>query len=184
MIGLHPGGKEMTVRLLDLSGICPPAGILELGAGGGDTAGYLKSLGFEVKAVDLNPAGPDVEPGDMRKLDFAEESLCGQRWAAKANVVFYWSFVPYRSEWRYGIHAHRMIMVDMGHVGENLYLACTALGLGTCGIGAYDQKLCDKTFQLDGEEEFTLYTQSVGTVKDEDEGKEKAFYSFVEEQGL
>ena len=69
-------------------------------------------------------------------------------------------------------------------LGENLYLACTALGLGTCGIGAYDQKLCDKTFQLDGEEEFTLYTQSVGTVKDEDEGKEKAFYSFVEEQGL
>ena len=62
------------------------------------------------------------------------------------------------------------------------HLACTALGLGTCGIGAYDQKLCDKTFQLDGEEEFTLYTQSVGTVKDEDEGKEKAFYSFVEEQ--
>ena len=56
------------------------------------------------------------------------------------------------------------------------------MGLGTCGIGAYDQKLCDKTFQLDGEEEFTLYTQSVGTVKDEDEGKEKAFYSFVEEQ--
>lgn len=26
-----------------------------------------------------------------------EESLCGQRWAAKSNVVFYWSFVPYRS---------------------------------------------------------------------------------------
>ena len=42
-------------------------------------------------------------------LDFAEESLCGQRWAAKANVVFYWSFVPYRSEWRYGIFAHKLI---------------------------------------------------------------------------
>ena len=81
-------------------------------------------------------------------LDFAEESLCGQRWAAKANVVFYWSFVPYRSEWRYGIFAHKLIMADMGHVGENLYLACAALGLGTCGIGAYDQALCDKAFQL------------------------------------
>ena len=57
---------------------------------------------------------------------------------------------------------HRMIMADMGHVGENLYLGCAALGLGTCGIGAYDQKLCDSTFQLDGEEEFTLYTQTVG----------------------
>lgn len=117
-------------------------------------------------------------------LDFAEESLCGQRWAAKANVVFYWSFVPYRSEWRYGIFAHKLIMADMGHVGENLYLACAALGLGTCGIGAYDQALCDKVFQLDGEEEYTVYTQTVGTVKAGDEGKEKAFYSFVEEQGL
>lgn len=117
-------------------------------------------------------------------LDFAEESLCGQRWAAKANVVFYWGFVPYRSEWRYGIFAHKLIMADVGHVGENLYLACAALGLGTCGIGAYDQALCDKAFQLDGEEEYTVYTQTVGTVKAGDEGKEKAFYSFVEEQGL
>ena len=117
-------------------------------------------------------------------LDFAEESLCGQRWAAKANVVFYWGFVPYRSEWRYGIFAHKLIMANMGHVGENLYLACAALGLGTCGIGAYDQALCDKAFQLDGEEEYTVYTQTVGTVKAGDEGKEKAFYSFVEEQGL
>lgn len=117
-------------------------------------------------------------------LDFAEESLCGQRWAAKANVVFYWSFVPYRSEWRYGIFAHKLIMADMGHVGENLYLACAALGLGTCGIGAYDQALCDKAFQLDGEEEYMVYTQTVGTVKAGDESKEKAFYSFVEEQGL
>lgn len=111
-------------------------------------------------------------------------SLCGQAWAAKANVVFYWSFVPYRSEWRYGIYAHRMVLADLGHVGENLYLACTALGLGTCGIGAYDQALCDKTFRLDGEEEFVVYAETVGTVKPQDEQAEQAFYSFVEEQGL
>ena len=112
------------------------------------------------------------------------DSLCGQRWAAKGDVVFYWSFVPYRSEWRYGIYAHRMIMADMGHVGENLYLGCAALGLGTCGIGAYDQALCDRTFRLDGEEEFTVYAQSGGTVRPEDVGAEKDFYKFVEEQGL
>ena len=111
-------------------------------------------------------------------------SLCGQAWAAKANVVFYWSFVPYRSEWRYGIYAHRMVLADLGHVGENLYLACTALGLGTCGIGAYDQALCDKTFRLDGEEEFVVYAETVGPVKPQDEQAEQAFYSFVKEQGL
>ena len=111
-------------------------------------------------------------------------SLCGQAWAAKANVVFYWSFVPYRSEWRYGIYAHRMVLADLGHVGENLYLACTALGLGTCGIGAYDQALPGKTFRLDGEEEFVVYAETVGTVKPQDEQAEQAFYSFVKEQGL
>lgn len=116
--------------------------------------------------------------------DLADRTLCGQRWAAKANVVFYWSFVPYRSEWRYGIYAHRMVLADLGHVGENLYLGCAALGLGTCGIGAYDQALCDQLFELDGGEEFTVYSESVGTIRAEDEGEEKDFYKFVEEQGL
>lgn len=114
--------------------------------------------------------------------DLVACSLCGQKWAARANVVFYWSFVPYRSEWRYGIGAHRMIMADLGHVGENLYLGCTALGLGTCGIGYYDQRLCDKIFELDGEEEFTVYTQSVGTVRMENLDKEKDFYKFLKDE--
>ena len=120
---------------------------------------------------------------DREALDrLIGKSLCGQHWAAKASVVFYWSFVPYRSEWRYGIYAHRMIMADMGTWGRT----CTWLrrpGAGHCGIGAYDQKLCDSTFQLDGEEEFTLYTQTVGTIRPEDGGAEKDFYKFVEEQG-
>ena len=70
-------------------------------------------------------------------------SLEGQRWAAKASVVFYWSFLPYRCEWRYGIWAHRVALIDAGHVGQNLYLACAALGLGTCAVAAFDMAVCD-----------------------------------------
>lgn len=124
-----------------------------------------------------------MEDGEKLKT-LVGETLCDQLWAAKSNVVFYWSFVPYRSEWRYGIYAHRMVMGDVGHVGENLYLGCAALGLGTCGIGAYRQKMCNELFRLDGEEEFILYTESVGTIRPEDAGAEKDFYRFVEEQGL
>lgn len=119
--------------------------------------------------------------------DYSEtvsETLVGQKWAAKANVIFYWSFVPYRCEWRYGIYAHRVALIDAGHLGENLYLACESAGLGTCAIGAFDDKSCNQLFSLDGEEEFVVYTAPVGTVAVDDRKKEKDFYRFVDEQGL
>lgn len=111
-------------------------------------------------------------------------SLEGQSWAAKASMVFYYSFVPYRCEWRYGIWAHRPALMDAGHVGQNLYLACTSLGLGTCAIAAFDGGICDTLFNLDGEEEFTVYAFPVGTISQTDQKSEKAFYQFVEDEGL
>ncbi len=115
---------------------------------------------------------------------FISESLEGQIWAAKANVVFYYSFVCYRAEWRYGIYAHRMNMADAGHVTENVYLSATSIGLGGCAIGAVVGSLCDKEFGLDGEEEFIFYAMPVGTISVKDKDKEKDFYKFVEEEGL
>lgn len=111
-------------------------------------------------------------------------SLDGQSWAAKASVVFYWSFVPYRCEWRYGVFAHRVALIDAGHVDQNLYLACTALSLGTCAIAAFDGTVCDGIFGLDGDEEFTVYCAPVGTISARDQAAEKAFYQFVEDEGL
>ncbi len=90
------------------------------------------------------------------------DALCGQSWAAKANVVFFWTIVAYRAEWRYGIYAHRPALIDAGHVGQNLYLGCTGLGLGTCGIAAFSHELCNQVFGLDGEEEFVVYTRTCG----------------------
>ena len=111
-------------------------------------------------------------------------SLAQQSWAAKADVVFYWSCVPYRAEWRYGIMAHRIVMVDAGHMGQNLYMACAGLGLGTCGIGAFDDDLCGELFGLDDADEFIVYTAPVGTISDKNAAEEAAFYTFVEEDGL
>jgi len=111
-------------------------------------------------------------------------SLEEQSWAAKASVIFYWSFVAYRCEWRYGIWAHRPALIDAGHVGQNLYLACAALGLGTCAIAAFDLATCDNLFGLDGDEEFTVYAAPVGSISPADQKSEKAFYQFVEDEEL
>lgn len=116
--------------------------------------------------------------------DLINETLSDQTWTKKANVAFYWSAVPYRAEWRYGIYAHRVALIDLGHIGQALYTACTGLGLGCCGIGAFEHELCAKIFGLDAENEFIVYTTPVGTIRESDKAAEKAFYQFVEDEGL
>ena len=69
----HPGGPDMTERLITLAAFRPPGRGLELGAGAGKATEYLKKQGFRMTALDLEPAGPEVEEGDMRSLLLPEE---------------------------------------------------------------------------------------------------------------
>jgi SagB-type dehydrogenase family enzyme len=87
-----------------------------------------------------------------------------EQYVHDSSVVFIWSVIPYRTEWRYGPLAHKMIAQDSGHVCQNLYLACESIGLGTCAIGAYNQRKLDQVLDLDGIDEFTIYVATVGRV--------------------
>ena len=82
--------------------------------------------------------------------------------AKKSAVLFAWSTIPYRSEWKFDITAHKKILIDIGHVCQNLYLASESINSGTCAIGIYDQKKIDNILNLDGEEEFIIYLAAVG----------------------
>jgi len=88
--------------------------------------------------------------------------LAGQAWAAKAPVILFYSCIPYRAEWRYDSAAHRVVLIDLGHLGQNVMLSAVALGLGSCCMAAYDQQLCDKVLGFDGLDEYTVYAISVG----------------------
>ena len=82
--------------------------------------------------------------------------------AKKAAVLFAWSAIPYRSEWKFDITAHKKILIDTGHVCQNLYLASESVEAGACAIGIYDQKIMDELLELDGNEEFIIYLAAVG----------------------
>jgi SagB-type dehydrogenase family enzyme len=86
----------------------------------------------------------------------------GQAFVGSAAVTFVWTAVPYRMEWRYGLAAHKVIAIDAGHVCQNLYLACAAVGAGTCAVAAYHQEGMDKLLGVDGKDEFTIYLAPVG----------------------
>jgi SagB-type dehydrogenase family enzyme len=92
----------------------------------------------------------------------AADACLDQRFVATAAATFFWTAIPARMEWRYDLAAHKVIAVDAGHVAQNVYLACTAIGAGACAIAAYDQEACDELLCLDGDEEFTLYITTIG----------------------
>lgn len=119
----------------------------------------------------------DLEPGLYRYLPLDHAIAClseqvppekvisgclDQTFCGECAVTFVWSVIPYRTEWRYGPVSHKIIAIDAGHLCQNLYLACTATGLGTCGIGAYDQVAMDSLLGFDGEDEFVIYIAPVG----------------------
>ena len=111
----------------------------------------------------------------MGNLDNPEERIsemcAGQKWAGKAPVVLFLTCVPYRAEWRYKEASHRVALIDLGHVGQNIMLSAAALGLGSCCIAAFSQEDCDKVLNIDGENEFTVYAVTVGAVKQKEDTK-------------
>ncbi len=87
-----------------------------------------------------------------------------QPFVGNSAVCFIWSSIPYRMEWRYGLDSERVILMDVGHVCQNLYLAAESIGCGTCGVAAYEQASLDQFLGLDGKDEFVIYLAPVGKV--------------------
>lgn len=95
------------------------------------------------------------------KLDRA---TLGQNFVSKSAIVFIWSCIPYRNEWRYHIGGHKPMILDAGHICQNLYLACESIRCGTCAIAAYNQLLMDDLIGVNGEDEFVVYLSPVGRI--------------------
>jgi SagB-type dehydrogenase family enzyme len=92
------------------------------------------------------------------------DALHGQ-YVRDSAVVFLWTAIPYRTEWRYTFMSPKVIALDAGHLCQNLYLASEAIGAGTCAIGAYDQTKADALLDVDGKDEFVIYAAPVGRIE-------------------
>jgi len=93
-----------------------------------------------------------------------KDAVAGQGWATGASVMLFVSCVPYKAEWRYRGLAHRVLLIDLGHLGQNAMLSAAAMGLGSCCMAAYNQAKCDQVLGVDGVDEYTVYVISVGTL--------------------
>lgn len=120
----------------------------------------------------------DLQPGIYRYLAL-EHALLGlnfdedvnetltqacfnQRQVATSAVTFFWAAVVERMQWRYPERGYRYLLLDAGHICQNLYLAAEGLGCGVCAIAAYDDDSVNAALGLDGETIFVAYIASLG----------------------
>jgi SagB-type dehydrogenase family enzyme len=105
-----------------------------------------------------------VRQGDVR-LPLARAAL-DQRIAADADAVFVWTAVLERSRWKYGQRFVRYVLLDAGHIAQNVALAAVAIGLGTCQIAAFFDDEAAALLGVDPGEEPVVYMTTVGRQRD------------------
>lgn len=101
-----------------------------------------------------------VRPGDLRPA-VARAGLW-QPFLAQAGVCLVLAAVFQRTRWRYRERTYRYVMLEAGHAAQNIYLAATAIGLGACAVGAFDDDDLNGLLGLDGRQEAAVYLVSVG----------------------
>ena len=100
----------------------------------------------------------------VREGDYSRElfkAALDQEWVLNAAVNLVVTAVYRRTTRRYGDRGVRYVHMEVGHVGQNVYLQATALNLGSVVIGAFfDDEV--KRILGDPPEEHPLYIISIG----------------------
>jgi len=149
----------VTIRIVPSGGAMHPfETYLLINRVNGVDPGLYRYLALDHKLLKLFSEGADL-PSRIN------EASNGQTFVGESAVVFVWAVRPYRTEWRYGEDSLKDILISVGHICQNLYLACESIGAGTCAIVAYNQRLLDSFVGVDGEDEIALYLAPVGRVK-------------------
>ena len=92
-----------------------------------------------------------ISKGDRRQ-EIASASL-GQMWMAKAPIIFIITAEYKRITGKYGERGIRYALIEVGHVGQNLFLQAEALGLGAGIVGAFNDLEVSKVAGLPSKHE-------------------------------
>ena len=91
---------------------------------------------------------------DIRKQ--LSEAALGQVSIQKAPVSIVITGIYERTTKKYGERGVRYVHIEVGHVGQNIYLQAQTLGLGTVMMGAFDDKKVKEVLALEKEEPFAI----------------------------
>lgn len=98
----------------------------------------------------------------IQTLDF--QQYFNQKWISKAACLILISSVFKRTTVKYGNRGYRYILIETGHLAQNLYLCTTALNLTATAIGGFNDGKINKLLDIDGVNESVVYILAVGNI--------------------
>lgn len=94
------------------------------------------------------------------KHDIAQ--LATYPWVQNSSALIVITSVFWRSQMKYGERGYRYILLEAGHIGQNIYLSSMALYLKCSGLGGtYDSNI-ESLLHIDGIDESLVYALVVG----------------------
>jgi SagB-type dehydrogenase family enzyme len=82
--------------------------------------------------------------------------------ALGSALIIFITAIFERTIFKYGDRGYRFILLEAGHVAQNLNLVANALGLGTLNIGGFFDREVDDFLGLDGVTHSTIYMLAIG----------------------
>ncbi len=87
-----------------------------------------------------------------------------QEFLGQANLVLVFTAILQRLRWKYQERSYRYALIEAGHLGQNVYLVATSMGMGACAVGAFLDDNLNSMLGVDGQDEAAIYMLSVGKV--------------------
>jgi SagB-type dehydrogenase family enzyme len=101
-----------------------------------------------------------LQAGDP--TDALDDACCGQRYAREAGAIVLVAGALRRTKHKYGERGYRYVLLDVGHLVENLVLSATALGLAVVTTAGFFDDAANELLRLDGVDEAVLYIAFLG----------------------
>lgn len=90
------------------------------------------------------------------------EIFLGQAYLANCAAIIFLTAVVQRSLWKYEERGYRYILLEAGHVAQNVNLCATALNLGSLNLGGFFDRDVLGILRADTDFEIALYGIAIG----------------------
>lgn len=123
----------------------------------------VHTVGLEAGLYHYSPSRDVVtriRDGDGSR--FISEGLVQRTLAFDCSIFFFISGLPERSTFKYGNRGYRFLLMEAGHMAQNLSLTATALSFGCICVGGFFDRPIDEYLGFDGLNQSVFYLLAIG----------------------